>query len=184
MPPIPSAAPLLFDLSPLSQGCAPPSPTYTSLRPSLVSNTHKLLSHLGFFAPTALGLDQNSSQSDSGASVGFTSQTSLLPCDICLDPEFPRNAILTHCLALRMKPELYLLSIKFYRNGGYPGCPVVRTLSSHCQVPGMISGWVIKIPHALLNNNNNKTIQYLLSGGVHSMLSEHFLINSNQSARA
>ena len=79
------AAPLLSDLSPPSQGCALPSPTYTSLRPSLLSNTHSCILILVSFLPL-LWAWIKIPLSLTAEPVGFTSWTSLLPCDICLDP--------------------------------------------------------------------------------------------------
>ena len=83
-------APLLSDLSPLSQGCVPPSPTYTSLWPSLVSNTHSCFLILVSFLPL-LWAWIKIPPSLTAEPVGFTSWTSLLPCNICLGPEFPET---------------------------------------------------------------------------------------------
>lgn len=100
----PVPPPLLsYFLSPFPELCLSlPLLIYTPLWPRPVSNTHVVLSHLCFFAPTTPCLEQNSSQPVTEASVSFTSKTSLLPCSVCLDPEFPRNAILKLYLTPRM----------------------------------------------------------------------------------
>ena len=38
----------------------------------------------------------------------------------------------------------------------FPGGPVVRTLCSHCQGPGLIPGWGTKIPPAVLHGQKKK----------------------------
>lgn len=83
----PVPPPLLsYFLSPFP-GLCPSLPLliYTPLWPRPVSNTHVVLSHLCFFAPTTPCLEQNSPQPVTEASVSFTSKTSLLPCSVCLD---------------------------------------------------------------------------------------------------
>lgn len=105
-----------------SQELSPSLPTYTSLRPSLVSNTHRPFSYISVsllpllwawikIHPRSLG---------SGARSGFHLRTSLLACDICLNPRVPQKRHPQTVSGSQDGGRAWALPppvLKFYRNG-------------------------------------------------------------------